>query len=245
MELIPGVHLVGSGRLGFSLTSPYDCHVYLLVADGDAVLVDAGSGLEPDAIVARIVEAAVQPRSVSRILLTHAHADHAAGAARLAALLGAEIWAPAASAGALEAGDEDAVGLTTARRAGVYPEACRLAATPVNRALAEDELSVGSLRLAVVPTPGHSADHLAYAATIAGRRVLFAGDLVFARGRVALLGSPDCSLQAYPDSLDSARALAPDILFPGHGEPVLTGAVKHIDEARRCFADGMLPAALA
>ena len=58
MRLTERVHLVGSGRTGFNISDPYDCHVYL---------VDGGSEL------ARI----------GTILLTHAHADHAGWAAGL------------------------------------------------------------------------------------------------------------------------------------------------------------------
>jgi glycosyltransferase involved in cell wall biosynthesis len=79
------VHLVASGRLGLGMSDDHDCNVYLLADGEDAVLVDAGCGLDVDALVERIRVLAMPP--VSRILLTHAHADHAAGAGALAARL--------------------------------------------------------------------------------------------------------------------------------------------------------------
>ncbi len=76
IRLGPRVTLVGSGRLGFGLTDDHDAHVYLLDGGTDAVLIDAGCGLASARIAAN-VRAVLGDRPVSRILLTHAHADHA------------------------------------------------------------------------------------------------------------------------------------------------------------------------
>src|SRR5690348_15796961 len=55
---------------------------YLLVADGDAALVDAGVG-HPEH-VREIGEALLERRAVLRhVLVTHGHADHASGAPEL------------------------------------------------------------------------------------------------------------------------------------------------------------------
>lgn len=98
VRLTPRVTLVGSGTLGFGLTDAHDSHVYLVDGGTDAVLVDAGCGLAADRIAAN-VRACLGAGPVSRILLTHAHADHAGGAADLARLLGATVMAlpPAAA----------------------------------------------------------------------------------------------------------------------------------------------------
>ena len=44
MRLTPDVCLVGGGMFGFGLTSPGDCHVYLLDGGDELVLIDAGIG---------------------------------------------------------------------------------------------------------------------------------------------------------------------------------------------------------
>lgn len=244
MELIRGVHLVGSGRLGFSMTDPYDSHVYLVESAGDAALIDAGCGRDPDAIVAGIEAAGVEPRRVSRILLTHSHADHSGGAGRLSVWLEAEVWAPAVSADAIAAGDEDAIGLTAARLAGVYPPDYRFHASPVHRRLAGGSVDIGEIAMTVLPTPGHAADHLAYVATIGGQRVVFSGDLIFARGRIVILGTQDCDLQAYAASVQAMGELAPDVLLPGHAEVVLGGAAGDIARAAEQFARQSIPPGL-
>lgn len=48
MKLTDNVYLVGSGEIG--LTNQYDCHVYLIDGGSDAVLIDAGVGIESEKI---------------------------------------------------------------------------------------------------------------------------------------------------------------------------------------------------
>ena len=48
MKITERVHVVGSGRVGFNLTHPIDCHVYLLNGGDEYALIDAGSGVEPE-----------------------------------------------------------------------------------------------------------------------------------------------------------------------------------------------------
>ncbi|WP_238008818.1 MBL fold metallo-hydrolase [Dactylosporangium sp. AC04546] len=270
VRLTPRVTLVGSGTLGFGLTDPHDSHVYLVDGGTDAVLVDAGCGLAADRIAAN-VRACLGARPVSRILLTHAHADHAGGAADLAGLLGATVMALPPVAAIVAAGDEDASGLRTARRAGVYPPGLRPAPVPV-RTLEADELSVGALTIGVHPTPGHAAGHCCFSLREAeaeadveadgdadadadaddgngndaggGSRTLFSGDLVFARGRVAVLATPDTDLQALGQSLRAVAALEPDVLLPGHGAPVLREAHTHLRTAVEHLDRGALPPGL-
>jgi len=74
-----------------------------------------------------------------------------------------------------------------------------------------------------------------------GRTVLFSGDLVFSRGRVALLGTPDCDLGQLAVSLRRVAALRPDVLLPGHETLVLDNAHEHLDEAVAALDVQQLP----
>jgi len=235
------VHLVGSGWLGFGLTDRHDSHVYLLDGGTASVLVDAGCGLATGEIVDRVRATGAAP--VTRILLTHGHADHAAGAGALArALGGAQVCASPEVARMLGDADEAATGLDVARAAGTYPSHLSLAPTEVDAVTGPIE--VGDLRVTPIPTPGHAAGHLCYLATGPGLRAVFTGDLVFARGRVAVLGTRDTDLGALRDSVDAVAATRPDALFPGHGSVALTGAAAHLDIAVAAFDRGALPPGL-
>lgn len=236
------IHLVGSGRLGFSTTSAWDCNTYVLSARDDAVLIDAGCGLACDLILENI--AAVGGPPVSRILLTHAHADHAAGAGELAEALGAEVWASPEVATIVENGDEMAAGLSIAKRAGVYPEPVSLRPTHVARRVNAGQERVGGVAIEVIETPGHAHGHLCFLAELAGCRALFSGDVVFSRGRVVVLATPDSDIAALAGSVRLLAEAEPDALFPGHCEPVLTGATIHVEAAQQCFERGTIPPAL-
>lgn len=239
MRVAEGIHLVGGGWLGCGLSSAFDSNVYLLEFGGDAVLVDAGCGLADDAILANIDATGVARESVSRILLTHAHADHAAGAASLADTLGAEVWASDATAKIVSAGDEDASGLEAAKRAGTYPAHLRLRPTEVAQRLGDATVSVGEVEVEIVPTPGHAADHISLLLHVADRCVLLAGDAVFARGRVVLLADSD--LVQLRASIQRLERSEPEVMLAGHGELVLRGATTHLAAAREKFDLGAVP----
>jgi len=242
IELIAGVHLVGSGRLGLCLSDDHDCNIYLVAAGHDSVLIDAGCGLGTELVLDAIKSAKV-PR-VSRILLTHAHPDHAAGAAALAVALGAEIWASAPVAAMLESGDDVASGLRTGLLAGTYPEQVRLNPTPIAGILDAGPVKVGDRQIEVLATPGHAAGHLCFRLVTGGAAMVFTGDLVFSRGRVAVLATPDTDLHLLASSLRAVAECWPVVLFPGHCEPVLRGAVRHVQTAVSAFDLEALPESL-
>lgn len=238
MQVLPGVRIVASGWLGYSLTADQDCTVYLLEDGGDAVLVDAGCGLAGDAIVRHIAGT-----PVSRILLTHAHADHAAGAADLVARLGMRVLAAPECARIVASADEDAASLSAARAAGVYPQRVQLAPVTVER-IQTSTLTVGTRAVEVLATPGHAVGHVCYLIELNGTRVLFSGDVVFSRGRVAILATPDTDVGALHNSLEMLLLRRPDVLLPGHGEVVLGDATRHLRRALDAFDAGRLPPGL-
>jgi hydroxyacylglutathione hydrolase len=241
LHLAEGVHLVGSGRLGFSISHPLDCHTYLVSSKTGALLIDAGCGRGHEAILAAIDSTGVSRRQVSTILLTHAHADHAGGALDLAEELGAEIVASAEVAAMLRGPDEDAMGLAVARRAGVYPADFAVSPTRIARTIGSGAVGVDGFHIEAVETPGHAVGHLAYVLERGRRRLLFGGDLVFARGRVVVLGTPDSDVGLLAASLERVAALKPDSLLPGHGEVALNDGADHVDAAVACFRRGQLP----
>ena len=77
-----------------------------------------------------------------------------------------------------------------------------------------------------IPTPGHAADHLAFAIG----EVCFCGDLVLGWGSAIVPpASHGGSLADYMDSLGRLRSLEPSLLCPGHG-PWITEPRAKLDE---------------
>ena len=87
-------------------TTPFDLVNSFLVRaeDGSFTLVDAGLKSAPARITAALSELGAAPSEVTTIVLTHAHADHAGGAAGVAALTGTGVTAHEAEADYLRTG---------------------------------------------------------------------------------------------------------------------------------------------
>lgn len=233
MWLTEQVALVGSGDIGgMGLTNPFDCHVYLLDGGDECALIDAGAGFDGDAIVMQIEGLGIDPARVRHLLLTHAHFDHAGGAAALARRLKLRTVAGAECAARLSAGDEDAIGLTQARALGLYPAQSRLAPCPIDRIVTDGEsFRVGNIEVTALHTPGHSGDHFSFLARGDGAAMLFAGDAVFAGGRIALQTLPDCRLADCFATIRRLATLEVEMLLPGHGVPVLRRGDAHLRKA--------------
>ncbi|MGY1695072.1 MBL fold metallo-hydrolase [Geodermatophilus sp. SYSU D00814] len=180
---------------------------------GQAVLVDPGP--DDPAHLAAVEEAlAVRDARCVAVLVTHHHGDHAEAAQPWGARFGAQV----AAADAAVAG-------------------------PGGRVLGPGErLRLAGTVLGVVPTPGHTPDHLAF--RLESGAVLV-GDHVLGRG-TSVVTHPEGDVVAYLESLRRVHDLGPSALYCGHG-PELTedpGAVLDYYLAHRAFREGQLLAAL-
>jgi hydroxyacylglutathione hydrolase len=217
MKIAPGLHIVGSGKSGFNLTDDYDCHVYLLDGGSECALIDAGGGRDPEAILRLIQDDGIDPRRVTHLLLTHAHADHAAGAAGLRARLGVRVVASPEVGQIVAAGDARAASLEAAKRAGGYPPDVDYPACPVETTLRDGAtMRVGELEIEAIATPGHAVGHLSYVLRRDGKTSLFCGDAFFFGGRILLQDTWDCSVQDSVRTVERLHALSTDGLYPGH-----------------------------
>ena len=263
MKIAERIHIVGSGQMGFHFTDDYDCHVYLLDGGDEYALVDAGGGRDVDGILACIAADGLDPRRVRRLLLTHAHADHAAGAAGLRERLAShshDKHRPCIS------GERGArlpprrrqpmtgflLGLVFAAGVGIVwagltrsEDAAAdfvLPACPVDEEVLDGMVvRVGDLALEVVDTPGHASGHVSYLLRHDGRVSVFCGDAFFFGGRILLQNTWDCSLQDSICTVERLAALSVDGLYPGH----LTFAVRHgrrqVDKAMQAIANLLPP----
>jgi ribonuclease/clavin/mitogillin len=205
---------------------PLAPNVYL-IADGDeGALVDSGFA-DQESLQARIQYLRGLPGLRLRyILLTHHHFDHASGAARLAEATGAQVrlhpdevpflrdWqADAPQDLEVPEGQEE-----WARRSQEFRrEAAR--AAQVAAPLGDGEtLTVGSLTLQAIHTPGHTMGSLCLLLREEG--ALFTGDTALGLGTVAVSPPPHGDMALYLQSLERLKGLGASLLLPGHGPPV-------------------------
>lgn len=167
------------------------------------------------------IAATVRERGeIARILLTHGHADHSAGALALAQMTGAPVQAldPEFTYGA----------------EGLH---------------AGETIVIGGLEIEVIPSPGHSADSLSFrvvadSSVLTGDTVLGRGTTVIAwpEGR---LGEYLVTLDALAESIDAHGVVR---ILPGHGPVVddpaariaqyISHRAERLDEVRAALASG-------
>jgi glyoxylase-like metal-dependent hydrolase (beta-lactamase superfamily II) len=224
--------MVGSGEIG--LSEEHDAHVYLVDTGAAFFLVDAGTGIDSRGLLENISGLISPEKLVSHLLITHCHADHAGGAAGLRQALDLHIGAGSETAQRITSGDDHLLALDVARQEGVYPANYRFQATTVDEVYPDGyQFALGDLPVETFSTPGHSADSVCYLVRLEEGKALFCGDTLFANGQLPLLNTFDSDLEAYRRSLARLDAVSFDLLFPGHGLFILSGAHKLVETIRQ------------
>lgn len=232
MRIDPHVYLVGSGQLGFDLTNPFDCNIYLFEAGDSCILFDAGAGMGADQIVDVCRGDGLDLGKINHLFLTHAHTDHGGGTAHLTERLNLTVYASASTAKIVSSGDEAAVSLSPAKAGGMYPKDYVYRPCPVDRVLGAGEVvEIGPLKIEIIATPGHSHDHHCYLVTTPHKRYLVGGDAIFFGGKVVLQNTYDCSVPDTIASIQRLSTLSFDALLAGHLNFSLNRGQRHIEAA--------------
>lgn len=188
---------------------------YLLTASTGpaAVAIDPGGDVAP--LLARLRQRA---RTLTHILLTHAHFDHIGGVAALVAATGAALAVHAEDVPLLR------------RRGGALEWGFEVPACPEPSLLVQPgqrlDLEVASLQALFVPghTPGHLAFYCAEAQSVFTGDVLFQGSI----GRTDLPGGNAAQLLR---SIRENLFTLPDetVVYPGHGPSTTIGDEKQFN----------------
>ena len=180
-----------------------NCSLIWCEETGKGAVIDPGDDLQP--IMQSIKEHQV---NVEKILITHAHFDHAGGAYELARKLDVEIEGPhIADLPLVERLSEQSEGWG-------FPPVNTF--TPNRWLQHNDEVTIGNLHLQVLHCPGHTPGHVVF--FHAESHLAFVGDVLF-RGSI---GRTDFPLSNHQDLIDSIKnrlwPLGDNITFvPGHG----------------------------
>ena len=241
MKIVDGIHIVASGDAGYALSNAYDCTVYLIGSGSELALVDTGAAVDPEELIRLIKAEGFKPANIRYALLTHGHADHSGGAYFLHQRFGTEILASAATARFVSEGDEDAISLQQAKRAGVYPSDYVFRACPVTPVPDGATIRTGGFSLKLIETPGHADGHACYLMEHDGKRMLFSGDLVFWGGRIILQQTWDCRIPEHAASMERILKLHIDSLLPAHLNFLLSRGHVPVEKACAVFAGLGIP----
>ena len=172
---------------------------------GKVAILDPGP--DDDAHIAALLDA-VRGETVTTILVTHTHRDHSPAVPKIKAATGAPVYAegPHRLARALNIGE--ASRLDASADLDFRPDV----------ALADGAVLTGDgWTIEAITTPGHTANHMAYALKEAD--LIFSGDHVMAWS-TPIVAPPDGAMSDYMASLRKLSRRREPLYLPGHGGPV-------------------------
>ncbi len=199
VEVAPGIRRVlarNPNPFTFHGTGTY------IVGRGQVAVIDPGPAL--DEHVAAIL-AATRGETISHILVTHTHNDHAPAAAPLKAATGAVVTGCGPHGSGRHA---DGVDVEEGGDRSYVPDV----------QLADGErVTVGDLDFEAVHTPGHTSNHVCF--SVSGAAAFFPGDHVMGWS-TTVIAPPDGDMADYLRSLEKLLALPEFPYYPTHGNPI-------------------------
>lgn len=197
----------GVVRVTVNNPSPFTFHGTNSYIVGHDTLAVIDPGPEDDAHLDALLKA-IGGRPVSHILVTHTHRDHSPLAARLKQLTGGVLAAEGVHRTARAVRGDEQVFLDASADTDFVPDLV----------LGHGDVIAGDgWRIETVLTPGHAANHAAFA--LQGTGVLFSGDHVMAWS-TSIVAPPDGSMSDYMASIDTLLARDDRLYLPGHGGPL-------------------------
>jgi glyoxylase-like metal-dependent hydrolase (beta-lactamase superfamily II) len=191
--------------------------------DGSLTLLDAGVRRAPRRVLAALAGLGRAPRDLTHLLLSHAHADHGGGAARIASDTGSRVLAHEREAVHLREGRMPTPdrSLRGGRLLARSP-AGRFTPVEVDETFVDGALLPLAGGLRVVHTPGHTPGHCSFLHPASG--VLLAGDALFNVRGLRFVKTPCTDVGRSRESAHRLGDLDLDVAAFAHGEHVARGA---------------------
>lgn len=209
-EVAPGVRRVmcnNPGPFTFKGTVSY------IIGRGKVAIVDPGP--DDPAHVGALLDA-VRNETVTHIFVTHTHRDHSPAVPALKHATGATVYAEGVHRAARPLHIGELNPLDSSGDRDFVPDVY----------LKDGEIVEGDgWAVEAVTTPGHCANHMAYA--LKGENSLFVGDHVMAWA-TTIVAPPDGAMSDYMASLRKLAARSEQLYFPGHG-PVVPQATRFVN----------------
>ncbi len=185
-EVRPGVRrILCNNPSPFTFTGT----VSYIVGRGKVAIIDPGP--DDEAHATALLDA-VRGETVTHILVTHTHRDHSPNAARIKAATGATVYAEGPHRASRPRYESEKISSESGADRDFKPDVA---------VRGRDTIEGSGWALQAVATPGHTANHLAFAWQ--DRKTLFVGDHVMGWS-TSIVAPPDGSMIDYMASLERA-----------------------------------------
>ena len=221
MKLTDRVYLVGGS--GYGLSPSGDCNIFLVDGGDEMVLIDTGGGFGVPSILENIRKDGLDPKKISKTLITHSHFDHIGGNYDIKTETGTQILCHPADREAIETLNEFSL-YSMAQERGL-----EFKAAPIDHIIDDgDIVVVGDVELEVVHNPGHTPGCISFVLEEDGAKSLISGDIAGASGRLGYINGPGFDLNDWKKSIKKLVDLKPQRMYPGHGTFLLDDATSHL-----------------
>jgi glyoxylase-like metal-dependent hydrolase (beta-lactamase superfamily II) len=186
--------------------------VSYIVGKGKVAIIDPGPD---DEAHAKALLDAVRNETVTHILVTHTHRDHSPNATRIKAATGATVYAEGSHRASRPRYGSEKISSESGADREFRPDV----------EVRDGDLIEGAgWMLQAVATPGHTANHLAFAWP--DRKLSFVGDHVMGWS-TSIVAPPDGSMLDYMASLERLVQREENLYFSGHG-PEIPDAQRYV-----------------
>ena len=185
------------------------CSNIYVVGREKATIIDAGVGNRLNPVWPQLDSIGVKPGNVDKVVLTHAHHDHAMGAFLILEKAHPKVYVQTLDTGYIASSLGES--LVKAEEGDII----------------ETEL----WPLEVIWTPGHTEGGMCLYAR--EQRILFSGDTAFPDGYFGRFDGESGSIEQLMESLRKLAKLRVDVMLSGHDVPVLSGAEDNLKLALR------------
>ena len=221
MKLTERVYLVGGS--GYGLSPSGDCNIFLVDGGDEMALIDTGGGFGVPSILENLRKDGLDPKKITKTLITHSHFDHIGGNYNIKAETGTKILCHPADREAIETLNEFSL-YNMAQEWGL-----EFKAAPIDDTIDDgDIVAVGDMELVTVHNPGHTPGCISFVLEEDGVKSLITGDIVGASGRLGYINGPGFDLNDWKKSIKKLVDIKPQRMYPGHGTFLLDDATSHL-----------------
>lgn len=246
MKINDRLYVVGGGDYGYNLSHRLDANAYVIDTGDELWMIDAGFD-GGDRVVQNMRADGLDPSRITKLFVTHYHADHAGALAYMREALDdhLQIGISSVAAPTVRVADEEVIGLKWAKSFDFYPSDFTWEPCEIDLELQHGQtFTAGDFELTAIDTNGHCNGHMNFLVTGGGRSYLFSGDHVFWGGKIILQNVADSSVQEYAASMNRLLEYDFEALMPGHLNFSLENGRRHVQQAADLFNRIGLPPSL-